>query len=203
MTALLAACASRQRQDEMSAAAHRRAAERERAVAEAYATAAPVYAPAPASPSAPGGGGGMPGRWLAAGDRSLTTRAEMFDHLAHASEHEAMADKIEAFAAAECVSVPAGSRAACPLVAVASVEDLANGVRLHLRADQPLDEIVARMRCHLAFARAEGKLRTPDCPLYIGGIEIARAPDGSGIDLIASSKSVASEIRRRAHAYQR
>jgi hypothetical protein len=203
MTALLLACASRQRQDEMSAAAHRRAAAHDRAVAEAYATAAPVYAPAPATPSGPGGGGGMPGRWLATSDRSLTARAEVFDHLAHAAEHEAMAEKVEAFAAAECVSVPPGSRAACPLLHVVAVEDLANGVRLHLRADEALDEIVTRMRCHLAFARAAGKLRSLDCPLYIGGLEIARAPDASGIDLIARSSSIAKEIRRRAHAYQR
>jgi hypothetical protein len=187
----------------MSAVAHRRAADRDRALAEAYATAAPAYTPTPTSPGVPGGGGGTPGRWLAAGDRTLTARGEAFDHLAHAAEHEALADKIEGFAAAECVDVPAGARAACPLVPIAAVEDVADGVRLRLRAGEPVDEIVARMRCHLAFARAEGHLRAPDCPLYITGIEIARAPDGSGIDLIARSSAVAKEIRRRAHAYQR
>jgi hypothetical protein len=140
---------------------------------------------------------------VATSERSLTARAEVFDHLTHAAEHEAMADKIEAFAAAECAAVPAGARAACPLVPVAAVEDVDNGVRLHLRADQPRDEIVARMRCHLAFARAAGQLRAHDCPLYIGGVEIAPAPDGSGIDLIARSSAVAKEIRRRANAYQR
>jgi hypothetical protein len=195
----LGACASRQRADELSAAEHRRAAERERdqAMAEVMRDSAPVAS----GPLTTGVGHPGSAAWLLVVDERGAAKARAFDHLAHAAEHDAMANALEGFESTECGAVAPKARAACPFLSVASVEDLPNGVRLRLGAPDTRSDVLAEMRCHLAFAHAHGKLRAPDCPLYIGGVDIVGAPNDAGaIDLVASSPAIATELRRRAHA---
>jgi hypothetical protein len=128
-------------------------------------------------------------------DRAL---ADAERHLRHAREHEAAAAALEGFEDAECRQVPAKARAACPVLGpVATIDDRADGVRITFAAGAPVDEIVAHMRCHLAFARKSGFAEAGDCPLYMRGIEIALSGDGRAVDVTSRDQSVAEQIQIR------
>lgn len=119
------------------------------------------------------------------------------DELAeHARAHERAASEMEAFEEQECRAFPPATRAACPVLGPVSVEDLPNGVRLHLPPQMPIDATLAHMRCHLAYARARGFAPTSTCPLYLRGTRIER--HGDAIDLVSGDKQTAQRLQKLA-----
>jgi hypothetical protein len=191
------------RPDDMSAAAHRREAARERAEAGER-LSAHHEGVAAIDPRVPGGlAGVLPAEEARPG--GLVQRRGTPDlwaaeaHLEHARLHEEAAAALERFEAAECAGVPAELRASCPLLAGAgAIVDIAGGVEIRFHAGAPVDEVVARMRCHLAFARASGFEAGTSCPLYVKGLAIERiAPR---IVRITGDAATAAAVRERARA---
>ncbi len=199
--ALAAACAASPaavKPDEMSAGAHRQEAARERMLAEEdYARYQPrASAPIPQVPQ-PDGPRMYP---LDLYRYNPTERAigEAEQHLRHAREHEAAARALEQYEEADCGRLPPKVRAACPVLGpVQSVEELPDGVRIHLPPGAPRDTVLAHMRCHLAFARARGFGGVADCPLYMRGVEIAAGADAGAIELRSGDAETARQIRLR------
>jgi hypothetical protein len=191
-------CAATTQPDDLSAEAHRRLAARERAAADEHAAR---FQPGVSGPL-PGGAIGEPGvpgmaLWSGPYNPTIGELREADRHLSHALAHEQAAAALEHFEAQECVAVPPRLRAACPLVPTATIEDLAEGVRLHMKNASAARDVVASMRCHLAYARARGFDAVPDCALYLPGVEIVERAEG--IDVVSRRSGVAAEIRRRAH----
>ena len=138
---LFSSCASHElvRADDMSATQHRQEAQREREVADKQAAA---------GPAAPGADPG-PDDWNAERRRQAERRRE------HSRQHAAAAEFLEEFEDRECRHVPAGQRAACPLLGpVVRIDDhtigtgapgsvtrqLINGLRkLIAREAEPVD----------------------------------------------------------------
>ena len=117
---------------------------------------------------------------------------------AHARAHEAAAAELEAFEEKECAEFPPSSRAACPVLGAVRVEDLPNGVRLHLPAQMPVDATLDHMRCHLAWARTHGFAPTATCPLYLRGTQIRRAPGLDAVDLVSDEPATAKKLQQLA-----
>lgn len=167
------------RPEDMTAAEHRAAAEREsQAAAQASSQAGKyryprsVYAPS-AEP-------------LLAADR----------HLAHSQQHLATAHALEAFENEECAGFPPRTRAACPLLSsVVAIEDIPKGVRVRMARNVRVDALVAHMRCHYAYASARAFSDAVSCPLYIRDIDIRASDDKAGVEIIAQSEAGAREIR--------
>jgi len=171
-------CAGKVRPDEMSAAAHRREAARQRVHAEVDLTRAAALTGGPLSPT------------------DLFAWAAL-QHLEHATAHERAAAALERFEDAECGPLPPQHRAACPLFGpVRSLLELPDGIRVVYTADAPIEELVAEMKCHLAFARTRGYPVAQDCPLYVRGVTITRAAGADAIDLTGASSQAVAEIRR-------
>jgi hypothetical protein len=117
---------------------------------------------------------------------------------AHAAAHERAAKQLERFEEAECAAFAAPTRAECPLLTqVSSLEDIPDGVRLHLVPGAQRDVVMAHFRCHYAFALAQGFSDLPPCPLYVKGLRIAPGPAADSIDLTAAGSGPVAELRKR------
>jgi hypothetical protein len=189
---LVAGCASSApKPDDMSAAAHRGEADRERTEARALLSRAadPARSERPIVP----GVDARRGPWVdpypeveKQGPASLQ-RADVL--LRHAREHERAAAELERFEEAECRELPAASRAACPLLHdVVGISDIPGGVRIVFADAVAVPDVVAHIRCHLAYARARAYAGAEDCPLYVRGVE-ASADGGHAILLRATHDS--------------
>jgi hypothetical protein len=103
-----------------------------------------------------------------------------------------------------CAGVPSEQQAKCPVGAWAkSVDDVPNGVVLHLNASAPSPaETQKRMRCHRAWMAHDPSNAMPRCPLGSPGISIAARAGSAGTDLelIASKPEDVQEVRKRTHA---
>ncbi len=171
-------CAGKVRPDEMSAAAHRREAARQRLHAEVDLARAQSLT------------GGLVGpidllNWAA------------IQHLEHATAHDRAAAAMESFEDAECGALPPESRAACPMFgAMRGLVEVPDGIRVVYAAGAPIDELVAQMKCHLAYARTRGYPFAEECPLCMRGVRIARAAGADAIDLEGSSSRAVAELRR-------
>jgi hypothetical protein len=120
-------------------------------------------------------------------------------HLRHAEQHERAAAALERFEDAQCGALPADTRAACPLLLeVVQIVNVPGGVRIVFTREVPLDAIVARMQCHLAYARTRGYDTADDCPLYVRGVRIERIPGLPAIDILARDPATIEQIRSRA-----
>lgn len=184
--------------DQMSASGHRAAAAREK---ESAADDERRYDPGAARVTAlapvdtPGSAPSLPIVISNPTDRYLRDADQ---HRRHAQQHEAAARALEKFEAAECRDVAVAERAACPLLGpAASISDVPGGVRVQLAAGARVDALVARMRCHYAYARARGFDEAVSCPLYLPGIEIKASRDGKAVDITASSPTEQREVRIR------
>lgn len=203
-TTLLAACAAAHKPvhpEEMSAAAHRREAAFERSRADAWLAR---HEP-PAAAMAPG---------IQGTDPSITvlelrgpynpalrhvTAAER--HALHALEHERAAAALEAAEEEACRDVPGPARAACPTLGpVVALEPLDDGVRFVLPEGAPVAALLARMRCHLAYARTRGFPASSECPLYVRGVALRAGSDGRSIEVVSHDADVARTIKARAAA---
>jgi hypothetical protein len=189
-------CASRQmRPDDLSAQEHRRVAERESALAEVER--------AKFDPSARASSPIQVHNLPMIGEYNPTERhlRHAAEHARHAREHETAAAALERFEDSACGPLPANERGACPVMGpLAAVHDVPDGVQLRPVDDARLAEVLAHMRCHLAYARTRGFATAPDCPLYMKGVEIQLGADGRSIELTAKEPQVIEELRRRVHA---
>ncbi len=181
---------------EMSAEAHRAEAERERAEAERQMRLSQSSLPAPQRLSdVPYGVTLYPTKHASLDAYSAEA------HLDHARAHEQAATALEAFEDIECRNIPPKARSGCPMVGpIAHLENIRDGVRLDLGPAAVPSEVVALMRCHLAFARARGFPASVDCPLYIRGVEINLSQDGRAIEIRGRTTAVVDEVQRRALA---
>ena len=127
-------------------------------------------------------------------------RLEARQHRILAEHHRAAAAALETYEDRECARFPAQTRALCPLIdQVVSVEDVEGGVRLRLAEEVREDAVADHMRCHLAYARSQGREGMDQCPLYVEG---ARVGSNGGITLTTDAGDAAvSELRRRAHGH--
>ncbi len=190
--------APRVRIDEAGSAGHRAEAEKERAAAAAHREQFDPYARVtretrvPVEPGLPvmeDAVGTNPTSW------HLTEAAE---HEAHAHAHVAAATALEHFEARECAAIPPRERNACPvLIGASAVTDIDNGVRIDFRTEADTARLAARMRCHLAYARAIGFDRAPYCPLYMKGVDVVLSAGGHAIEVLGDRRGVVTEIRKR------
>ena len=200
--ALLISCAESSpavKADDMSAAQHHEQAEREAAAAQREAGR---YDPSAGRPSPFGDPLGKD--YLYAVTVYNPTEghlAEAEKHRTHARQHERAAQFLERFEEAECADFPAATRAACPLLGpVVRIDDVDGGVRMRFKDGVRVDAVVAHMRCHYAFARARAFEPSSSCPLYVRGIEIRRALEPTGVEIVAGDpklSKVVREIRKR------
>lgn len=193
VAALLLAGCTHTRPEEMTSSEHRAEAARHQENSEdarASATDTPVlFAAPPRSPF---------------NDESATLRPynpsaarldEADRQMRAAWEHLQAAKDLEKYEAAACEGVPAAERSACPVLAphTAWVEEIAQGLTLHLKPAAPKQRLAAQLQCHLAWAQARGFDRTP-CPLYVKGVKITVAENA--IDFRSTDAAVAVEVRR-------
>lgn len=180
-----AACAGSNqaaRPEDMTAAEHRAAAERE-SEAAARAASQPEKYRYPRSVYAPS-------------DEPLL---EANQHLAHSQRHLAEAHALEAFEREECAGFPPRTRVACPLLSpVVAIDDIPMGVRVRMAPKVRVDAVVAHMRCHYAYASARAFADAVSCPLYIRNIEIKASDDKAGIEITAPNEAGAREVRAQA-----
>jgi hypothetical protein len=121
-------------------------------------------------------------------------------HLRVAHQHTQAALQEQRFEDEACASLSTQARASCPLVsgAVQTVEEIRGGVRLHLKPGSNGAELIARMRCHLAFARARGFEGLSGCPLYYRSAGVDLVGLGEVIEVRATETAAAAAIRRDA-----
>jgi hypothetical protein len=168
------------RPDEASAANHREEAAKERALADQHAARYDPKAtrPGPLPEAMATDSAGSSRQWSKARENPTEVELARADRLrAHAKAHEAAAAALERFESEACQGIPAVERSACPLLGpVASVENLPKGIRLRLAVPASRASVVARMRCHLAFARTRAFEQPITCPLYLKGLQIDPGP---------------------------
>jgi len=125
-------------------------------------------------------------------------RAQAHLRLAHA--HTAAANQLEHFEDEACAEESAAQRAACPLVtgSVDRVQELPDGLRLHLKPGVEGAALARRMRCHQAFARTLAFAELPSCPLYSRGLSIGLVAAGTAIEMRAQGASGAAELKAQA-----
>jgi hypothetical protein len=178
LAVLLNACgSSAPKQDDLSAAAHRAEAEKEREAARNDLAAAEGGRRGETAPGAPMLRGGWdepyPESDKQAGPPLLNAASE---HSRHAREHDRAADALERFEDAACHDLAPESRPACPLLHdVVAIADVPGGVRVSFADSVPVGDVVAHIRCHLAYARAHAYADAEDCPLYVRGVDVSQA----------------------------
>lgn len=121
---------------------------------------------------------------------------EAREHREHAAAHLAVADGLRAYAEQECGEFPADTRASCPLLlGLESVENIERGVRMHFSSQLDLRPVVDHIRCHIAFAAAEGREGIEHCALYVHGAEVR--VEGNSVILTTTVPENVAELRRR------
>jgi hypothetical protein len=183
-TTLIVACsAPGVRIDENTEEGHKAEAakERQEAVAEQAKydpKAETVREVGPSGPAGTEGGAGV----LITVNPTATHLAEAEAHRKHAKEHEAAAVALEKFQDQACTTVPVADRVSCPMLYSDVRTTLPNGVRLYTGSTR-LPEVLASIRCQLAFARAHGYTDPSLCPFAQKGVVATPSEDRSGIDL--------------------
>ena len=121
-------------------------------------------------------------------------------HRRLAQAHRAAAGALEAYEEQQCGRFPAETRAACPFAnQVIAVEDVPHGVAIRFAGDVNVDAAADHVRCHIAFARTQGREGMPECPLYLAGVEAATSQ--GGVTLTVASDELLPELRRRSRAH--
>lgn len=191
-------CAHGTRPDDMTAEQHQAAAQKEESKAQREAATAYTNAPG----ANPMNAGIEPELYL------YPQAGVPQDHLAdarrlqeHAREHEQAAAELQRYEEAECKGLAPSQRSTCPLMrSIADVRDIDGGVRIRFVDEGHASTALPRMRCHYAYARAHGFSNSPDCALYIRGVDFRQSPDARAIDVVSSDPKTTDEIRRRMHA---
>lgn len=196
---LLIACGGGQgtHPDDMSAEEHRRAAEREDTESERHGSQYDSDSRRPI-----GAQTAQSDMFFGLSDYNPTeghlSQAQQHEDLA--AEHRAASAALEAFEEQECARFPPETRRVCPLLGhVASVEDVDGGVRIQLSEGANAAAVADHMRCHLAFARTQGREGMDHCPLYVEGATVD-GEEGITVTTDAGDQAVA-ELRQRARAH--
>jgi hypothetical protein len=79
---------------------------------------------------------------------------------------------------------------------VVATEDTAKGVRITVRDGTNMDEMIARIRCHIAFGNTKGRKGMDSCPLYVPGVEVEQSGPDS-LELRVKGKSNIRELQKR------
>ncbi len=123
-------------------------------------------------------------------------------HEAHAREHAEAARSLESFEDDQCGSFPHETRMVCPLIGqLASVEDIPGGSRVRFADGVDVNAAVAHIRCHLAFARSQGRAGMESCPLYLEGVRVSRVGPGSDVDFLVEDSNDLAALRERIRAH--
>jgi hypothetical protein len=96
-----------------------------------------------------------------------TNRAQAVREREQARAHRVRAAELRQYEARECRWIPTETRQACPvLTGVSRIEDIEGGVRISFVDEQDMLATLEHLRCHLAFAAAEGREGVESCTLY-------------------------------------
>jgi hypothetical protein len=118
-------------------------------------------------------------------------------HRKHADDHLAAAEALRRAEEDACGSITPASRSWCPLLGpVVASENTPDGVHISLREGTDVDEMIARVRCHTAFANTQGRKGMDRCPLYVRGVQVQRSGPSS-IELSVKGKASVSELQQR------
>ena len=188
----LAGCSHEVRPDDMSAEAHRAAAQKEHQAAQREMVKAALDSPGrdPANlgtilePEVNSNLAFDP----ALQARSLDRRAQ---------EHEQAASELENREAVECKSVPDSERYVCPsLGSVTNVQEVPGGVRLRLAVGTRADELLSALQCMNAYSRAHGLAESLGCVSSLKGVVFRETSDAHAIDVLGENSKATQEIRK-------
>ena len=191
--ALLLGCASTPgaKPEDMSAKSHEEAAAKEAAKADQHAV---KYDPAGTSAQSSGSDTAFEGADFNPTD---VHNLQAETHRKHAADHAAAAEVLKGAEEDACESIASESRSWCPLLGpVAAAENTPNGVRITVREGTDVEELIARVRCHLAFGNTQGREGMDRCPLYVPGVQVERSGPNS-IELSTKGKASIRELQER------
>jgi len=191
--ALLLGCASTPgaKPEDMSAKSHEEAAAKEAAKADQHAA---TYDPAGTSAQSSGSDAAFEGADFNPTD---VHNLQAETHRKHAADHAAAAEVLKGAEEDACKSIASESRSWCPLLGpVAAAENAPNGVRITVREGIDVEELIARVRCHLAFGNTQGREGMDRCPLYVPGVQVERSGPNS-IELSTKGKASIRELQER------
>ena len=197
ITSVLVGCAttSGTRPEDMSAKSHEEAAAKEAAKAEEHAA---KYDPAGTSAQSSGSDAAFEGVDFNPTD---VHNLQAEKHHKHAADHTAAAAALKAAEEDACKSIASDSRSWCPFLGpVAATQNTSNGVRITVREGVDMDALMARVRCHLAFANTQGLEGMDRCPLYVPGVQVERSGPSS-IELSTKGKASIRDLQRRVAAH--
>lgn len=123
-------------------------------------------------------------------------------HKRHAEQHQKAAEQLRSFEEDHCSRFPEETRAACPLMGqIEKVDDIERGVQLTFADGAPVEAIVDHMKCHFAFARADGYEGMDQCPLYLEGVSIEREEDEDVVTVTTQESEAVEALRERSRAH--
>jgi hypothetical protein len=194
---LLLGCASTPgaKPEDMSAKYHEEAAAAEATKAEKHAVKYDPNAPGAVDPLVPAGSDfGFEGTDFNPTD-AHNMQAEK--HRRHADDHAAAAETLRRAEEDACESIAPDSRSWCPLLGpVAASENTPNGVRITVREGTNVEEMVARIRCHIAYGNTQGREGMDRCPLYVSDVQAEQSGPDS-IELSTKGKAKVRELQER------
>jgi len=193
ISSVLVGCAttSGARPEDMSAKGHEEEAAREAAKAEKHAA---QYDPDAASVQAAEADSAFEGPDFNPTD-AHNLQAQR--HSKHAADHAAAAATLKSAEEDACKSIASESRSWCPLLGpVAATENTPKGVRITVREGTDVDALIARVRCHLAYADTQGREGMDRCPLYVRGVQVEKSGPNS-IELSTKGKASIRELQER------
>jgi len=122
--------------------------------------------------------------------------ADSSEDLEHAEAHRRRAEELRAFEAVECAQLSADQRASCPLLLhLQAVVDIEGGSRLTFADDQNIGPVLEMLRCHIAFAAAQGREGIDECALYVPGATLRS--EENVVLLTTDQVEHVDELRRR------
>lgn len=177
------------RPEDMSAKAHEEEAAREAEKAEKHA--------AKYDPNAPGGVGADEAFEGVDFNPTESHNIQAQRHSQHAADHRAAAEALRSAEEEACQSIAIESRSWCPLLGpVVAAENTRDGVRISIKEGTDVEEMVARVRCHIAYGNTQGREGMDRCPLYIEDVEVEQTGP-STIELSVKGKAKVRELQKR------
>lgn len=195
VSGVLVGCAttSGARPEDMSAKAHEEEAAREAAKAQEHAV---KY-----DPNAPGAVGSDAAFEGPEFNPTESHNIQARRHSKHAADHRAAAEALRGAEEEACDSIATESRSWCPLLGpVVAAEKTRDGVRISIKEGTDVEEMVARVRCHIAYAKTQGREGMDRCPLYIEGVEVEQTGPNT-IELRVKGKADVRELQDRVAAH--
>ena len=104
------------------------------------------------------------------------------EHERHAKQHEKAAADLATFEATECQGISPAERQSCPTLLSDTITSLPNGIRLQVGPKRRAN-VLAYMRCHLAFARVHGYGEPSLCAFAMADVSVQASADDSGVEL--------------------